>query len=168
MKDGPAQAATAGPVSLRPATRSDLPAIVAMRDELNDLELAGCPHAPIVRLTLDEFTALWGHTFASAGHCWRIVEQDGRPIGFGLVYLMTPATRPPGAYLHWAYLRLGHRQRGTGRLLFDELASWARSQGANRIELQFIEGNEPARGFWTKVGFRGFAHKCVHYLDANS
>jgi GNAT superfamily N-acetyltransferase len=164
MKNGPAQVPTAGSVSLRPATRADLPAIVAMRDELNNLELAGCPHAPIIRLTLDEFTALWGHTFDSAGHCWRIVEQGGRPIGFAFVYLITPSTRPPGAYIHWAYLRPGHRQQGTGRRLFDELAGWARRHGAQRIELQFIEGNEPARHFWTKVGFRSFAHKCVHYL----
>jgi GNAT superfamily N-acetyltransferase len=165
MKDAPAQAATAGSVALRPATRADLTAIVAMRDELNDLELAGCPHAPIVRLSLEAFSALWGHTIDSAGHCWRIVEEDGRPIGFGLIYLMTPQTQPPGAYLHWAYLGTDHRQRGTGRRLFDELAAWARRQGAQRIELQFIEGNELARHFWTKVGFRGFAHKCVHYLD---
>jgi len=154
----------AGSVCLRPATPADLPVIVTMRNELNDLELAGCRHAPIIRHNLDEFTALWGHTLDSPQHCWRLVEEAGQPIGFGLIYLMTPPTRPPGAYLHWAYLRAGHRQRGTGRCLFDELASWARLKGAVRIELQFIEGNELARQFWTKVGFRPFASKCVHYL----
>lgn len=158
----------AGSVSSRPATRGDLPVIVAMRDELNELELAGCPQAPIIRLSLDEFTALWGPSLDSPQHCWRVVEEDGRPIGFGLIYLMSPPTRPPGAYLHWAYLQPGHRQHGTGRRLFEELASWARQKGAKRIELQFIEGNELARQFWTKVGFRPFAAKCVHYLDTES
>jgi GNAT superfamily N-acetyltransferase len=156
----------AGSVCLRPATRADLPVIVAMRDELNDLELTGCPHAPIIRLSVQQFTALWGHTFESSQHCWRVVEEEGRPVGFGLIYLMAPPTRPQGAYLHWAYLRPGHRQRGTGRRLFDELANWARQHGVERIELQFIEGNELARQFWTKVGFRPFAAKCVHYLGA--
>jgi GNAT superfamily N-acetyltransferase len=151
-------------VCLRQATRADLPVIVAMRNELNDLERTGCPHAPIIRHSLEEFTTFWGHTFESPQHCWRLVEEAGQPIGFGLIYLMTPATRPPGAYLHWAFLRPAHRQRGTGRRLFDELVSWARRNGAARIELQFIAGNELARQFWTKVGFRPFATKCVHYL----
>src|SRR5262249_23561037 len=60
-------------VALRPARRDDLPAIVAMRDALNALELAGSPHAPIQRLTVDEFAALWGPTFDDPRHCWRVV-----------------------------------------------------------------------------------------------
>lgn len=159
-----AQAPPAGSIILRPATQADLPAIVAMRDELNAIELAGCPHAAIIHMSVSEFAALWGPTFDSPAHCWRVVEETGKPIGFGLVYLMKPQTRPPGAYLHWAYLAEGKRQQGTGRMLFDELLGWARSQGVSRIELQFIEGNEPARRFWSKVGFRPYAQRCVHYL----
>jgi diamine N-acetyltransferase len=163
-----AKVRAAGSVSLRPATPADLPDIVAMRDELNDLELAGCPHAPIIRFSLNDFTALWAHTLESPQHCWRLVEEDGQAIGFGLIYLMSPPTRPQGAYLHWAYLRRGQRRRGTGRRLFDELTNWARHKGAERVELQFIAGNELARQFWTKVGFRAFASRCVHYLDGRA
>jgi diamine N-acetyltransferase len=157
----------AGSISLRPATRADLPAIVALRNELNDLERSGCAHAPILRHSLEEFTSFWGHTFDSPQHCWRLVEEAGQPVGFGLIYLM-PTTQSSGAYLHWAYLRPGQRQRGTGRRLFDELSGWARQKGAVRIELQFIAGNELAREFWTKVGFRPFASRCVHYLDGTA
>jgi GNAT superfamily N-acetyltransferase len=149
--------------SVRPASRADLPAIVAMRDDLNRLELEGSPHAPIQRLNLAEFTGLWGHTFDSARHCWRILDVDGQPAGFGLIYLMTPSS-PPGAYIHWLYLRPGQRRRGLGRMLVDELFAWARSQGAQRVELRFIEGNEVARQFWTKVGFLPYARTCVCYL----
>jgi len=39
----------AGSVCLRPATPADLPVIVAMRNELNDLELTGCRHATPAR-----------------------------------------------------------------------------------------------------------------------
>lgn len=158
------QSSAAESITLRPATRADLPTLVAMRDTLNDLERAGCPHGPILRMTLEAFTAVWGPTIDSPTHCWRIVEQAGRPIGFGLIYLIHPPTQPPGAFIHWAYLAEGQRQQGTGRRLFDELAGWARQQGAQRIELQFIEGNEIAQRFWHKVGFRPYAQKCVHYL----
>jgi len=163
-----AQSLSSGSVSLRPATRADLPAIVAMRNELNALELAGCPHAPIIPLGLAQFTAVWERSMDSPSHCWRIVEHQGEPVGFALVYLLNPQTQPPGAYLHWAYLAARHRQHGTGKLLFNELLAWARAQGVQRIELQFIEGNEPARRFWSKVGFQAFAQKCVHYLEPSN
>ncbi|HXG12470.1 MAG TPA: GNAT family N-acetyltransferase [Gemmataceae bacterium] len=154
-----------GPVIIRPATAADLPAIVAMRDALNDLERAGCPHAAIQRMTLEEFTAVWGGTLASPTHCWRIVEAGGRPVGFGLIYLVFPQTRSPGAFLHWAYLDPAYRRQGLGRALLDHLLDWARAAGAQRVELQFIDGNEAAERFWTKAGFRPFARKCVRYWE---
>ena len=152
------------PVVIRPARREELPAIVAMRDALNALELRGSPHAPIQRLTADEFAAAWGATFDDPGHHWVLVEAGALPVGFGLIYLL-PKTNPPGAFIHWAYLDPAHRRLGLGQRLLDDLVGWARGQGARRIELQFIEGNEAARRFWTKAGFRPYAQKCVYYLD---
>jgi GNAT superfamily N-acetyltransferase len=152
-------------VSIRPARREDLAAIVAMRDALNALELQGCPHASIQKLTLEQFTAMWGHTFDDPAYCWRIVEMGGKPIGFGLIYLQSPRTEPPGAFIHWAYLNEGQRRRGLGQALLDDLLGWARERGANRVELQFIDGNEIAQHFWAKMGFRSYAFKCVHYLQ---
>jgi GNAT superfamily N-acetyltransferase len=148
---------------VRPARLGDLPNLVAMRDALNALELTASPHAPIQRLSLDEFTALWGATLDDPTHCWRIVESLDQPIGFGLVYLL-PKSRPLGAFIHWMYLDAAHRRAGLGRLLFDHLAAWALAQGASRIELQFIEGNLGAQQFWARMGFRPYAQKCVCYL----
>ncbi len=149
---------------IRAAARTDLPAIVAMRDALNALERAGCPHAVLRRLTLEEFTALWGHTFDDEAYCWRIVETAGRPVGFGLIYLLTPRTDPPAAFVHWAYLTEGTRRQGRGRALFAHLLEWARGRGAGRVELQYIDGNEGAREFWERMGFRPYARKCVREL----
>ena len=152
-------------VSLRPAKASDLPAIVAMRDKLNQLELAGCPYASIQPLSLEEFTAVWGGTFDSPSHCWRIVETEGRPIGFGLIYLTMPKITGSAAYIQWAYVEEAFRRHGIGQLLLAELLDWAKKQGANRVELQFIDGNQEAERFWTKMGFRGFARKCLRSLN---
>lgn len=151
-------------VRLRPAIADDLPNIVAMRDRLNALELAGCPHASIQKLTVAEFTGLWGPTLQHPDYCWRIVEVDGQPVGFGLIYLSQPRTEPPAAFLHWAYLEPGHRRGGLGQQLVDELLGWARAHRAARVELQFIDGNLVAERFWTKVGFQPFARKCVLHL----
>ncbi|MBY0522463.1 MAG: GNAT family N-acetyltransferase [Gemmataceae bacterium] len=151
-------------VTIRPATSADLPAIVAMRDELNELELRACPHAAITPLTLEQFTTLWSHTLDSPTHCWRVVEVDRKPIGFGLLYLSMPRVDPSSAYLHWAYLRPTVRRRGAGQTLFEHMVAWAQAQGVTRLELQFIEGNLPAQKFWTKMGFRPYASRCVRYL----
>ena len=135
-----------------------------MRDELNALELTGSPHAPIQRLSVESFTALWGHTLENPNHCWRIAEVDRCPVGFGLIYLMPAKSGPPGAFLHWAYLASAHRRRGAGQQLCDELLDWAVRKGANRVELRFIDGNESAQRFWAKMGFQPFARQCVLYL----
>lgn len=151
-------------VHLRPAAASDLPALVAMRDDLNALELAGSPHAPIQPLTVAEFTAWWGATLNEPHYCWRIVEVNRQPAGFGLIYLTMPRTQPPGAFIHWTYLKPAFRTQGLGQVLVAHLLDWARGQGANRVELQFIDGNTPAERFWVKHGFQPYARKCVHYL----
>ena len=150
-------------VTIRPARPEDLPTIVRLRDALNALERAGCPYAPIQRMTVEQFTARWGGTIADPTHCWRLVEARGTAVGFGLIYLL-PHTDPPGAFIHWAYLEPDHRRGGVGRRLFDHLAEWAREQGAARIELQFIDGNDAAQAFWTRMGFRPYARKCVYAL----
>src|SRR5262249_24819833 len=122
-------------VSIRPATADDLPTIVALRDALNDLERAACPHAGIQRMTLEEFTSAWGATLNSPTHCWRLVQVEGRPVGFGMIYLLFPQTRSPGAFVQWAYLDPAHRRRGLGQALFNHLLDWARARGAKRVEL---------------------------------
>ena len=65
--------------------------------------------------------------------------------------------RSARAFLHWAYLAKSHRRKGAGRQLLDELLVWARANGANRVELRYIDGNETAQRFWAKMGFQPFA-----------
>src|SRR5262249_4209338 len=102
------------PFQLRPATAADLPRIVAMRDQLNALELAGCPHASIQKLSVEQFASLWGPTLTKPDYCWRVIESDGQVIGYGLIFLNQPRTTPPSAYVQWAYLDPAHRRRGMG------------------------------------------------------
>jgi GNAT superfamily N-acetyltransferase len=150
---------------IRPASDADWPAIVAMRNDLNAHELEGCPHASIQKLTLEQFKAHWGSTMADPDYCWRIVEADGRPIGFGLLYVQKPKVAPLGGFVHWAYLAPGERRQGRGELLMEHLLQWAREKNVQRVELQFIDGNQSAERFWHKMGFRPYARKCVKSLD---
>jgi GNAT superfamily N-acetyltransferase len=155
-------------VVFRQATADDLPFIVAMRDALNALELAGCPHAPIQRLSVQEFHDYWGPSLDDPDYCWRVIEVAGRTVGFGLIYLTVPKKAPQSAFIHWAYLDETHRGQGIGKRLLDHLIAWARGRGAECVQLQFIEGNAGAERFWTREGFRTYASRCVLYLSTDN
>lgn len=46
-----------------------------------------------------------------------------------------------------------HRQRGIGRMLVDQIAGWARSRGADALQLMVTSINEPAMLFYQQLGF---------------
>jgi GNAT superfamily N-acetyltransferase len=45
-----------------------------------------------------------------------------------------------------------HRGKGVARSLLDRLAEWARSEGASRLSLGVLEGNESARAAYLSMG----------------
>ena len=47
-----------------------------------------------------------------------------------------------------------HRGRGIARALLDEVANWARSEGATRLSLGVHEDNSAAREAYLRMGFR--------------
>lgn len=151
-------------VTFRQATLDDLPVIVGLRDDLNVLERQACSFALIQRMTVEQFADKWGHSFADPDHYWLLAESSGQALGYGLIYLI-PKTKPLGAFVHWMYLSPLARGQGLGRKMFENLASWARGRGARHIDLQYIEGNTSAAGFWKKMGFAEYARKCVKYLE---
>ena len=151
-------------VTLRPARADDLPDIVAMRSALNRLELEGCPHASITKMTLEEFAAHWGPTIDDPDYCWRLVEVEGKPVGFGLLYLLKPRVPSIVGFVQWAFIDPACRRKGLGERLVRELFRWAKEKNVERIELQFIDGNLLAERFWKKMGFEPYARKSVKRL----
>jgi ribosomal protein S18 acetylase RimI-like enzyme len=47
----------------------------------------------------------------------------------------------------------GHRRRGLGRLLVDEVAGWAARRGASVLRLMVTSNNESAISFYQRLGF---------------
>ena len=58
---------------------------------------------------------------------------------------------------HRAAVAIGLRKRywgrGIGTLMFEEMIRAAREHGCMQLELDYIEGNERARGLYQKMGF---------------
>src|SRR5579863_7100210 len=46
-----------------------------------------------------------------------------------------------------------HRKQGVGRLLVQEVLSWARQRGARVLQLMVVSSNQPAIGFYQGLGF---------------
>lgn len=82
-----------------------------------------------------------------------IAEVDGQPAGFALFfhnYSTFLAQR--GIYLEDLFVRPEHRGHGVGRQLLAHLARLAVERGCGRLEWAVLDWNEPAIGFYRRIG----------------
>jgi GNAT superfamily N-acetyltransferase len=82
-----------------------------------------------------------------------IAEADGEPLGFALFFhnYSTFLARP-GVYLEDLFVRDEARGRGIGKALLARLAQIAVERGCGRLEWAVLDWNEPAIGFYKKLG----------------
>jgi GNAT superfamily N-acetyltransferase len=132
---------------IRPATGADVGVIACLIRELADYERA--PEAAIAtEAQLRE--VLFGHH--PAAHVL-LAFENGDPVGFA-VYFFNFSTwlGRPGLYLEDLFVRPELRGRGYGRALLTRLAQIARERGCGRMEWAVLDWNEPAIGFYKKLG----------------
>lgn len=53
-------------------------------------------------------------------------------------------------------VRPEHRRRGAGRALAEQALGWARSRGAERVEVRVAARNREGQAFWRALGYEGF------------
>jgi len=82
-----------------------------------------------------------------------IAEWDGAPAGFAL-YFFTFSTflGRPSLYLEDLFVRPALRGKGIGEALLRSLAARAIERGCGRMEWSVLDWNEPALGFYKKLG----------------
>jgi GNAT superfamily N-acetyltransferase len=82
-----------------------------------------------------------------------IAEDEGEAIGFALFFRSySTFLGRPGIYLEDLYVREEHRGRGIGKALLGAVAEIAIAEGAGRFEWSVLDWNEPAIGFYKKMG----------------
>jgi GNAT superfamily N-acetyltransferase len=82
-----------------------------------------------------------------------IAEQDGEGAGFALFFTtFSTFLGRPGIYLEDLFVRPAFRRRGIGEALLAHLAALARSRGCGRLEWSVLDWNEPAIGFYRRLG----------------
>jgi GNAT superfamily N-acetyltransferase len=135
------------PLTLRPATPSDVPQLLKFIRELAAYERA--PDA--VRMTEPQLhAALFAqHPRAEAV----LVEFAGKPEGFAAWYeSFNTWTGKPGLYLEDLYVTPAARGQGAGKLIFQYLAGIAVQRDYARMEWSVLDWNEPAINFYKSRG----------------
>lgn len=82
-----------------------------------------------------------------------LAEHDGAPAGFAFYfYNYSTWQGRTGLYLEDLFVRPGKRGLGAGKALLASLARIAVEEGCGRFEWQVLDWNEPAIGFYEKLG----------------
>jgi GNAT superfamily N-acetyltransferase len=132
---------------IRAATEADVPVIACLIRELADYERAA-EAAIATEPQLRE--VLFGEE--PAAHVLLALE-NGEPVGFA-VYFFNFSTwlGRRGLYLEDLFVRPELRGRGYGRALLTRLAQIAQKRECGRMEWAVLDWNEPAIGFYKKLG----------------
>jgi GNAT superfamily N-acetyltransferase len=140
MPDGPQ-------LSIRKAVRDDVPLVLALIKELADYEKLS--H----EVTASE-RQLEHWLFGEAPKAEVLIGSiDGEACGFALFFhSFSTFLAKPGIYLEDLYVKPAKRGLGLGATLLNRLAQIAVERGCGPLEWAVLDWNEPAIGFYKKLG----------------
>ena len=152
-------------ITVRPAAPADVPAILGFIRELAEYEKLS--HAVVATEG-----ALRRHLFGEGGRpaaeCL-IGEIGSAPQGFALYFTsFSTFLARPGIYLEDLYVRPAARGRGLGKALFTRLAALAVERGCGRLEWSVLDWNEPAIGFYRRMGAEPMSEWTVFRLSGEA
>lgn len=144
--------------SIRPVEQSDVSEIVAMVRELADYEQA----LHEAQATPEQFHAA---LFAEHPAVFGLVaaSDDTGVVGFALYFLnFSTWLGKHGIYLEDLYVRPQYRGSGVGQALLASLAQLCVERDYGRLEWWVLDWNEPALGFYRRLGARPMDEWTVH------
>lgn len=136
-------------LSVRPASADDIPLILRLIRGLAEYErLLDACEATEEQLRATLFPA----SGPPAAHVV-IGEIDGQSAGFALYFFnYSTFLACPGLYLEDLFVLPDRRGSGLGKALLLHLARVANDRGCGRMEWSVLDWNEPAIGFYRKLG----------------
>jgi GNAT superfamily N-acetyltransferase len=147
-------------VRLRPATRRDLPAVLALVRRLAEYETLDPPGRAAARRYLRD-------GFGRRPLFWILVAEapDGL-VGYAF-YFFTYSTflARPTLYLEDLFVLPESRGRGIGERFMRALARIARRAGCGRIEWTVLDWNRTALRFYDRLGARRLKEWYFYRLD---
>lgn len=132
---------------IRSATEDDVPLILSFIRELAEYERLSHEVSATEEMLRD---SLFGERRVAEA---LLVYVGGSPAAFALFFHnFSTFLGKPGIYLEDLYVRPEFRGAGVGREIFVYLARIAKERGCGRLEWSVLEWNEPAIGFYQRIG----------------
>jgi GNAT superfamily N-acetyltransferase len=134
-------------LEIRAATEEDVPLILSLIKELAEYERLSHEVVATEEALRDSLFGERPVAEVLIGHL------GDEPVGFALfLHNFSTFLGKPGIYLEDLYVRPEFRGAGIGRALLVHLARLARERGCGRVEWSVLDWNEPAIGFYKKIG----------------
>jgi len=134
-------------LSIRPATRADVPAVLGFIRELAEYE-------KLSHLVVTTEATLEHELFGPGSPAEVLLaEVAGEPVAFAVVFHnFSTFLGRKGMYLEDLYVKQSRRRQGYGRALLLHIARLAGERGCGRFEWSVLDWNEPAIRFYEKLG----------------
>ena len=136
-------------VVIRPATRNDVPAILAIYNDAVATTTATWDHEPV---TLDDRLARFDAAQAN-GWALLVAEQAGRVVGWGAWAPFRAKVGWSKTMEHSVYLAPDARGAGMGRLIMEALIDAARAYGVHVLIGVLDASNEASVRLHERLGF---------------
>jgi ribosomal protein S18 acetylase RimI-like enzyme len=114
---------------------------------------------PEGRTIVDEYIVYLEQQCAEHDGCVFVAESDREIVGFVCVLAAAPATPDDPTRHAWVQdivVRPSAQRRGIATRLMTEAESFAHGRGVRVMRLGVLEGNEGARAFYRRRGFRDY------------
>jgi GNAT superfamily N-acetyltransferase len=132
--------------TIRPATRADVPQILAFIRALAAYERA--PQAVTATEASLERDGFGSNPF----YFCLIAEHDGRTAGYAIYFFNYSTWVGPGIYLEDIFVEPELRGRGIGKALLERVAAIAVEKGCQRLQWAVLDWNTPAIDFYRSMG----------------
>lgn len=140
-------------VACRPATSSDLPALVGLLEEIMTYHAVSLPRRDDLERTLVEMLAE-AEASTQPRYLFLVAEDRGRVLGAcSLIFSLSTWSTGEVCELQDVVVCREERRAGVGRALLQAATGVARSRGCRRLFLQAEAANLDAHVFYRSQGF---------------
>ena len=140
---------------IRPATEGDLPAVMALFDQLDRHQGRWRVFRPRPTLRA-EAEARYRRARGDPDSLHLVAEEGGQLVGMAIGWIAAVSSMSDEPALEIANVVVAprSRHRGVARALVTERAAFAQRRGVRRLVVKTYSENEGAMGLWRTLGFR--------------
>ena len=147
-----------GGILIRPAESLDLPAIITLWRQLQEINASYDPRLVLNGQAESWFLGYLQGNLDNPNMAIFVAEHEKSVVGYTFGQVMQRPTLQSGdcGYVADVCVRDGWRRQGVGRQLYNRLRAWFLSRGLTAIEVQVVRANPASQAFWRKMGYNDF------------